>query len=171
MVASEYAKAIYELALEENKLDIFKENFDVVTSSLKDKDFVNVLSSPFVNAKEKKNILEKIYESLDKTFINFLKVILDHNRISIFTDIYDLYNKMILEKKDIIKIQVFSAIKLSNMQLIHLTEALQKKYYGKKIELENILDSDLIGGIHIVSNGESIDISLKNSLNKLKEIL
>ena len=57
------------------------------------------------------------------------------------------------------------------MQMIHLTESLQQKYKDKKIELENIVNDKLIGGIQIVSGGESMDMSLKNSLAKLRDSL
>ena len=76
-----------------------------------------------------------------------------------------------LNKNDVMKISVYSAKALSNIDMIHLTKSLQNKYVGKKIEIENIIKPELIGGIQIESNGESLDMSLKNSLNLLKESL
>lgn len=171
MVEREYAKAMYELALEEHKEQVFSECFDAVLQSLKDKDFYAVMTSPFILAEEKRKCIQEVFSSFDETFIQFLNVVIGHNRISLLPDIYDVYTKLVLEYNDILKIQIFSAVELSSMQMIHLTEALQKKYGNKKIELENIVNPKLIGGIQIVSNGQSIDMSLKNSLEKLKDFL
>lgn len=171
MVEREYAKAIYELALEEHKEQVFGDCFEAVLEALQDKDFYAVLTSPFIHTEEKKKCVETVFTGFDETFIRFLNVMLEHNRISMLRDIYDIYTKMVLEYNDILKIQIFSAVELSSMQMIHLTEALQKKYGNKKIELENIINPELLGGIRIVSNGESIDMSLKNSLEKLKDFL
>ena len=171
MVANEYAKAIYELALEENKEQCFKDCFNALLESIKNEDLNKILTSPFIDVNNKKSIVDKAFISLDSTFINFIKVLLDHNRIALLNDIYDGFNKLILEHNDIMKIDVVSAVKLNSIQMINLSKALQMKYSGKKIELENIIDSDLIGGIQVISNGESLDMSLKASLNRLKESL
>ena len=55
MVWLEYAKAVYELAVEENKINVFKECFKTVTTTVT-KEFQDILTSPFIN-KEKKKIL------------------------------------------------------------------------------------------------------------------
>lgn len=171
MVEREYAKAMYELALEEHKEQVFEECFNTILQALKDKDFYAVLTSPFIHTEEKRRCIHKIFSAFDETFVQFLNVVIEHNRISLLPNIYDIYTKLVLEYNDILKIQIYSAVELSNMQMIHLTEALQKKYENKKIELENIINPELIGGIRIVSNGQSIDMSLKNSLEKLKDFL
>ncbi len=171
MVEYEYAKAIYELALEEKKEEVFKTCFDIILEGLKDKDFNNVLTSPFISGDEKKKLIENIYKEIDDTYLRFLFVLIDNNRIALLKDISDAFNKLLLEKRDIVKIQIYSAVKLNSMQMIHFTESLQHKYKDKNIELENIVNPKLIGGIQIVSGGESIDMSLKNSLVKLRESL
>ena len=43
MVEKEYARALYDLAQEENKLDLFSQSFVTVIETLKDKDFYNVI--------------------------------------------------------------------------------------------------------------------------------
>ena len=171
MVENEYAKAIYELALEEKKEQQFKDCFSALLEGLKNKDFYNVLTSPFIDVNKKKDLIDTVFHNLDNTFINFIKVLLDHNRIMLASNISDIFNKLILEHNDIMKIDIVSAVKLNSMQMINLSKSLQLKYSGKKIELENIIDPNLIGGIQVISNGESLDMSLKASLDRLKDSL
>ncbi len=171
MIEAEYAKAIYDLAVEEHKEEKFVSCFETIIESLKDNDFQKVLTSPFIQSTEKKKIIEKIFSELEKTFVDFLYVLIDNHRFDRIDDIYDEYNRLLLEQRDIIKIEVHSAVPLNSMHMVHLIESLKEKYKDKKIELENIVDPTLIGGIQIISGGESLDISLKNSLNKLKEAL
>ena len=171
MVESEYAKAIYELALEENKDQKFKDCFNALLEGLKNQDFYNILTSPFIDVNKKKSLIDTVFSKLDTTFINFIKVLLDHNRISLASYINENYNKLMLEHNDIMKIDVVSAVELNSMQMINLSKSLQEKYSGKKIEIENIIDPELIGGIQVISNGESLDMSLKASLERLKDSL
>lgn len=171
MVSYEYAKAMYELAIEEGKEALFNEDFDAFNELIKDKDFFDVLDAPNIEVSKKKDIIRKSLKGFDETFIHFIDVLLDRNRISIYSEIFGEYNRLILNKNDVMKISVYSAEALSNIDMIHLTKSLQNKYVGKKIEIENIIKPELIGGIQIESNGESLDMSLKNSLNLLKESL
>lgn len=171
MLHKEYAKAIYELSLEEKKDELFLECFNSVIETALSSELNDVLTSPFIDLNKKKKLIDEVYSSLDLTFINFIKVLLDNNRFNLVSEIYEEYKNLLLANNDIVKIQVVSANQLSSMELIKLTKSLQSKYKNKKIELENIIDEKLIGGIQIISNGQSIDMSLKNSLLKLKESL
>ena len=169
MVEYEYAKAIYELAIEENKEKSISECFKVLIDSLNSKEFMDILISPFINKNEKKKIINEVYKEFDDTFINFMLVIIDHNRFAFIKAIYAEYNKLILNKHNVIRAQLISAKKLKDDQINHYTKILSNKYENKKLELENIVDESIIGGIQVICNGESIDISLKNSLDKLKK--
>lgn len=170
MVENEYAKAIYELAHETNKIKVFSECFVVVTqTAFKNNEFLEILTSPVVKKNEKKEIIKKVYKSLDEDFINFLYVIIDHNRFSNMNDIYYEYENLVLNDKNIIKATIFSAYELNDAQMKEIILALEYKYKNKKIEAENIINSELIGGIRVLVNNESVDLSLKTSLDKLKE--
>lgn len=171
MVESEYAKALYELAVEYRSVKNIEEQFGAYVEALNDKDFYSVLTAPNIDISKKKEIIKNVFKSFDETFVNFLYVLLDHNRVSLSNDIYDQFKKIVLENNDILRVEVFSAKTLSIAEIDHLTNSLRKKYTGKKIEVENIVKPELIGGIQIVSNGEALDISLKNSLDKLRESL
>ena len=52
-----------------------------------------------------------------------------------------------------------------------ITEALKSKYKGMELEVKNFVDPSLIGGIQVIANGESIDISLRSILERMKESL
>ena len=122
-----------------------------------------------INKNEKKEIIKNVYKSLDSDFISFLFVIIDHNRFNIFKNIYDEYENLILTDKNIVRAQIFSAVELTNAQMKEVIKALESRYNDKKIEAENIINPELIGGIRVLVNNESVDLSLKTSLNKLKE--
>ena len=54
MVEAEYAKALYELALEEKKVDLFWDYFIAVDKTDDDPDFQKLMSSPIIDKKFKK---------------------------------------------------------------------------------------------------------------------
>ena len=169
MVEIEYAKAIYDLAIEENKIDKFWDAFLIVSEATKENDFIELMTSPMIENDKKKKIISDVYKKLDKTFINFLYVLIDHNRFNKINNIGHEYRKLVRTKKNIMFIDIISAFELSDKQVAKIKKTLENKYNDKELDYKFIIKPDLIGGIQIISNGVSIDLSLKNSLKKIRE--
>lgn len=171
MVEAEYAKALYELALEEKKVDLFWDYFIAIGKTNDDPDFKKIMSSPTIDNKEKKEIIKKVYYKLDDTFLNFLYVMIDHNRFSNFDMVGHEYRKLVRVEKNIMFIDVISANELTKTQEDKIVKLLKNKYSDKTLQFKYIVKPDLLGGIQIISNGVSIDMSLKASLDRIKEEL
>ena len=171
MVENEYAQAIYDLAKEENKIDIINECFIVVNKSIEDNDFMELLSSPKITKEEKKNILTKVYGKLDSLFLDFMYVLIDNNRFNRISYIYDYYNQLIKIEHNILHIEAYSVKELTKTQIDNLRKTLSSYYNGKTLEIENIVDPKLIGGVRIECNGKTLDVTLKKSLANMKDSL
>ena len=171
MVENEYAQAIYDLAKEENKIDIINECFIVVNKSIEDNDFMELLSSPKITKEEKKNILTKVYGKLDSLFLDFMYVLIDNNRINRISYIYDYYNQLIKIEHNILHIEAYSVKELTKTQIDNLRKTLSSYYNGKTLEIENIVDPKLISGVRIECNGKTLDVTLKKSLANMKDSL
>ena len=171
MVENEYAQAIYDLAKEENKIDIINECFIVVNKSIEDNDFMELLSSPKLTKEEKKNILTKVYGKLDSLFLDFMYVLIDNNRFNRISYIYDYYNQLIKIEHNILHIEAYSVKELTKTQIDNLRKTLSSYYNGKTLEIENIVDPKLIGGVRIECNGKTLDVTLKKSLANMKDSL
>ena len=171
MVEAEYAKALYELAIEEKKVDLFWDYFIALDKTNDDPDFKKIMSSPIIDNKEKKEIIKKVYYKLDETFLNFIYVIIDHNRFDSFNGIGHEYRKLVRLDKNIMFIDVISANELTKAQEDKIAKLLKAKYSDKTLQFKYIVKPDLLGGIQIISNGVSIDMSLKSALDRIKEEL
>lgn len=170
MLEKEYAKALWELAIEENKSELFRDYFEIIRE-IKNEDFYAILSSPVINKSDKKDIIKNVFKKFDETFVNFLYVLIDYNRFELVDSIGHQYRKHYREFKNIVIVDIYSSKDLNKRQLSELKETLEKKYDGKTIEMKITIDPELIGGLRIIQNGESIDLNLKNSLDKLRETM
>lgn len=168
MVANEYAKAIYDLAREENKTKEFKDCFNALIETL-NKEFLDLLSSPVLVKEEKKKMVKKVYSSFDDDFIYFLFVLVDHNRFNLVEDIKREYDKLVSIYHNIIEVKLVSATELTKSQMNKYKQELEKKYIGKTIEVINIIKPELIGGIQVIIDDEALDASVIHTLNMLKE--
>ena len=171
MVEAEYAKALYELAIEEKKVDLFWDYFIAIDKTNDDPDFKKIMSSPIIESKEKKKIIKKVYYKLDETFLNFLYVLTDHNHFNLCDKIGHEYRKLVRLDKNIMFIDVISANDLTKAQEDKIVKLLKAKYSDKTLQFKYIVKPDLLGGIQIISNGVSIDMTLKSALDRIKEEL
>ena len=75
VVAKAYAEAMYELALELNKVEAYKNDVKLVDQSLNEVEGVKgFLESVRVSKEDKKAVLENCFkDKVDRNIINFLK--------------------------------------------------------------------------------------------------
>ena len=172
MVEYEYAKAIFELAVEEKKTELFLDYFngllDVLSTS---KDFYKFLASPLVDTKEKIRGIQKVFNRLDSTFIQFLCVLVQANRFDLVEAIEEEYKKLLSDFNSILKIEVISSEKLAKKRQEEISRSLAKRYPDKKLFIEDSVNPKILSGLQIICNGQSLDLSLKNRLTKLKNSL
>ena len=79
IVSKNYCDALFALAQEDEKLDVYKEQLNVVADSVKkDDEFSAVMAHPKISKEEKKGMLETIYgKQIDHMLLNFLKLLID----------------------------------------------------------------------------------------------
>ena len=98
-------------------------------------------------------------------------VLIDNNRINRISYIYDYYNQLIKNEHNILHIEAYSVKELTKTQIDNLRKTLSSYYNGKTLEIENIVDPKLIGGVRIECNGKTLDVTLKKSLANMKDSL
>lgn len=171
MLENEYAEAIYELADENGCIDNYSEYFLELKEVDETEEFVNFFTNPTIAKSKKKAVLKNTFKNFDKTFLNFLYVLVDNGRINLIKKIGKRYSKMVLENKNIVKVKVFSALALTKKEMDVLDTSLEMKYKGKQVEIKNVIDNNLIAGYRVVVNNEAIELNLKNSLDQMKKSL
>jgi F-type H+-transporting ATPase subunit delta len=169
IVAARYAKSLIELAKEKNVLEqvfedmkLFKETAD------NSRDLMLALKSPVVRHHQKLAILKSLFkERVNPISYSIFEIITKKNRESIMDAIAEEF---------ILAYNSFQGIqKASVITSVALTEELRKQFIdivtkstGKKVELEEKVDTSLIGGYILRINDRQIDTSLKSRLNELK---
>ncbi len=172
MVSQEYSKAIYELACTNNIVDEINDNLNAFVSLLDENpDFVKVLTYPKISKEDKKKTLKDTLINFNDLFVTFLYVLIDNNRIDEIKDIKSDYQRRVNESNGIYDVLVYSATKLNDDQLNQTKQSLIKLLNAKSININNMVDESLIGGIKAFYNGKTFDLSVNNKLNSLKNSL
>ncbi len=168
---SSYASALYSLLDEKEReqylstLKGIKEDFE------REKELFSLLCSYAVNQKEKEKILQKVYGNIPlKHLLPFLNLLCKKHRIIHFCEIFDAYSSLCNEERNIKEGIAYSAVALSKDQLSQIEAALSKRVQGK-VQLKNILDPSLLGGVKVALDGKVYDGSLRGKLAELKKQL
>ncbi len=168
-LAARYGRALFQLALEKEKLEVFRDNLDTIEDLMSENvDFEKVMLHQKISPAEKKQVIKKILSGqLDQYIINFLFLLIDKHRVFIIKKIIKQYTRLLNEDRRVLEVEVLSAIEMSeNMQ-----DKLRAKLDGLldyEIILNNKCDPGLIGGLKLKIRDQVIDGSLKNGLESMK---
>lgn len=165
-----YGKALFSAAEDLGKTDlILEEALALNDIFIQEKEFFEFLCTPVVSASEKKQVIRNVLEGrVSPEIINLLFILVDKGRGRHYPKIVKQYRRLINEARGFSIGTIFSVQPLSKEQLLSFEEQ-TGKLLQKKVKLENLTDSTLIGGVRIFIEGKVIDATIKRRLSNLKE--
>lgn len=170
-IMKEYASALFELSIEENRVDEIFEMFKHIVDAFQEhQDFGKLLSHPKISRQEKHGIIDQVFMDIDKTVKHFLFVLVDRDRLSEIEAIFDEFQKLYHEYHHVLPVLVIASTKLTSTHLNRLEIQLTAKY-RRKIKLEQQVDSSLLGGIRVVVKDQVIDYSVQSQLSELRSMI
>lgn len=170
-IGRRYARALLDLAREQNKVDDFLKQLLSIQSVLKSsQDISFLLNDPAFESSQRKKVFQVLAPklSLDVAVKNFLNILIDRERIGFFNEIIISYQDQADDLLNRVRVQVKSASPLEKQEQEQLKKILEK-ITGKETFLEAQTDSNLLGGVVIKVRDMVFDGSLKNALHQLKE--
>jgi len=166
-VAFQYAEALFSLAHEENKVDEVLNEFEAFVNA-QDNDVYNFLNHPKVSNKDKKGVISKVIKN--SIVKNFIYVLIDNVRIEYLEDCLDEFKVIIDNQNKVMNVTVYSNKLLPIIDLNKLKNNLAMKH-NRKVNIENLVDENIIGGLRIEFEGNILDDTINNYLTTLKNNL
>ncbi|MBM9613416.1 F0F1 ATP synthase subunit delta [Desulfobulbus rhabdoformis] len=172
ILARRYAKALFSLGKEKNKIGEYSEVLAVISELYDDSDAAvgDALSNPLYPLDVRQKAMAKIAESVeaDVTLTSFLNLLIEKKRADILPDIAHELKVMVEKDQNISHGSIISAIDL-DQTLLDKIQATLEKLTGNKVILETQVDPSIIGGIIAKVGDLVLDGSIKTQLNGLKE--
>lgn len=172
LVSKIYSQAIFEVALEDVRIEEIQSELDFVARVMIDyPEFYSLLKSPKISLDEKKNIINETFGThLSESVLNFLKIIIDKKRVSAFLEIVKEYNLKVVENACVLMATVESVIPLDEIQVSNIKQKLNQMT-GKNVEIDFTINQDLLGGVLIKIGDQIIDGSVRYKLEGMLESL
>ena len=169
---TKYANALVSIARDENKLLKYKVAIKTLDQLLKSNpELKKVLCSYFVSNDEKYHLIDELCSEFKLNYLsNFMKLLVQKHLIYHFSDIA---KEIVLGLNDELHIAdgfIYSTSELSQKQIEQVTNAISKRM-GVEVELKNLIDERLIGGIKVVVHDHVFDGSILYKLDSMKQNL
>ena len=169
--AIRYAKAMYDIASEENSINEVYKDMDLVKELYGDSlDFKNLLSNSQINYQDKKKAILTLIEKSNYITEKLIDLLIYNKRVSIIGDIAISFIQLYNKHNDVKEATVITAspinedLKSMILSKINISD-------HKSVSLTNIIDSSIIGGFIIRFDGKEYNASVKQNLNNLKKEL
>lgn len=169
-VAKRYAKALFDLAVEQNILEKIKADALLISNvCVSNHDFMMVLQSPIIKDVKKIIIMNKVFgDKIQKMTMAFLKIITRNKRESIIPETASQFIEIYKEHKNIISAELITAVKLGS-EVSDKINSLLKEQTKAEIELNENVDDSLIGGFVLEFDEKQYDASVVKYLHKLRK--
>lgn len=170
LLVHRYAKAFLELAVQNDLVDKTLDDLLLIKTTIEDnKELEILIHQPFVSKERKANILNRLFADRVATIsLNLVNLLIEKNRDSIITDIYDKYYEIYLDYKKIAVVTVTSAVALDEKTSNRIVNILKHKIVNKDtIEIKNVVDKTIIGGFIVKYNDYVYDASVTHTLKRL----
>ncbi len=167
-LSKRYAMGLYSLIENEKDFLTYKDEARLLLDLVRENPaWISTLDSSFLTRDEKHDMINTTLKSFHPYFRNFISLVTDNHRI---TDIEDILYDFITDINEKIGIKeglLYSTYHLSDKEIKDVESSISKLEKGK-VELKNLVDPTLIGGIKVVVGDKVYDGSVKNKLDSLK---
>jgi F-type H+-transporting ATPase subunit delta len=168
-IAQVYARALFEVAKEQDKLDLVREQLGQFADALNENGDLRVFFfSPYFSTEEKKDGLHRALDGADPAIVNFLETLLERHRMPVIFRIRAEYGRLWDSENQLLPVEVTSAVGLDDATVKSIGERIGQQT-GQRVELTSKVDPAILGGIVLRVGNSILDASIKHRLDQLRK--
>lgn len=172
VVAKRYAKALFELAQQQNTIAEVEQQLKLVVQALDgDASISSFLGFPNIDTTKKTALIKgALSGKISDAVLNTLELLIARGRHEAIGAVYEAYTKIAGEALGQAQATVYTAKLLNADELAKVVEKFSA-VAGKKIVAEQVVDSSLLGGVQVRIGDRLYDGSLSGKLSRLEKSL
>jgi len=168
-IAQVYARSLFQVAREQEKLDEIKEQLGQFADALaEDRNLQVFFFSPYFSTKEKGEGLDKALDGADPILVNFLKLLIENHRMPVIFRVRRAYDALWEEENRLLPVSVTSAVELDSKTVGEIGDRIAEQT-GRKVDLSAHIEPEILGGIVVRVGNQVLDASVRNRLEQLRK--
>lgn len=171
-IANRYSEALLHVAREKDSLDSVREDLNTVVESLNSvKEMKDFLCHPVIPQNEKKDMVRSVFSGrIGEDVLNFVMILVEKNKIGWIDTILYCYESALDESRNILKVDVVSAVEIDKDLKDKLKDKLENKL-NKTVKFQFDIRPSIIAGLILKIKDKTIDGSLASKLQWFKKFL
>jgi F-type H+-transporting ATPase subunit delta len=168
-IAQVYARSLFEVAQEHEKLDEVRDQIGQFADALgESRDLQTFFFSPYFSTEEKKEGLDTVLEGADSTVQNFLALLIENHRMPALFRVRREIDRMWQDVNKLLPVQITSAVELDDAVTKQIGEEIGRQT-GRKVDLTSTVDPEVLGGIIVRVGNSILDASIRTRLERLRK--
>lgn len=172
-IAKRYARALFDIAREEDRIEAIGGELDEFSSMLKENgDLVDFFANPVFSCSDKAAVMGDILDKAGMSTItsSFLKLLVDKGRTDILEQVEECYRKYMDDVLNKVRVSVKTAFPLPDELSVRIKKQMEG-LTGKNVEMVVDEDPSLLGGVVIGVGDTLYDGSVRAQLNNMRELI
>lgn len=169
--AKRYARAVFEIAQENDEFDRWLDDLAVLVQETGDKEFSEFLNAPQVSMDRKSELVKgSIGDAVGPMTLNLLLVLASRGATSHLLEVTEEYQQLVDAHRGIARAEVVSAVKLDQQQLDVVVDLL-RGISGKDVTVSDRVEPEILGGLIVRVGDRVMDGSTRTRLQKMRKSL
>jgi len=168
--AHRYAKAIMEMAHEENGVDALIGDVQTLRATIENsRDLRNFLESPVIDERTKASILHEVFAGkIGPLMERFLKLLTEKGRVPDLPKILIAFQRIVDTEQNVVQAAITTAVDLDASQKARVESEIAR-ISGHNVRANYIVDPSIIGGFRARFEDQMIDATVRHQLDRLRE--
>ncbi|MCF8230597.1 MAG: ATP synthase F1 subunit delta [Bacteroidales bacterium] len=171
-IAQRYAKAIFDLALEQNVFEQTNKDMQYLRELSQVKEYRNMLKNPIVPVDKKQSTSKTLLDNkVGELTIAFVSLIIRKERSYALPGIAEAFVEMYNTYKKILPVNIHTAVPINSKIRERVIEKIKEQTFSEEVLLNENVDEDLLGGFILRYKDKLYDASVKRQLSEMRKEL
>lgn len=165
--ARRYAEAAFEIGHEDGSLETWERDLARLRDALADEELRGLVEHPAVAYADKERVLRRVVGDVGGEALNLILLMVRRGRPGAIGPMVEHFGSLVRRHRGISLAEVRTALPLEDAQRDAIVERLGE-LTGDDIEIDEVVDESLIGGITVRIGDRLYDASVRNRLERLR---
>ncbi len=170
-ISVRYSRALFESAIQRKVLDNIHDDMLFISEVSSDPEVKEILASPVIKPSKKLEILHAIFgKNVNALTMSLIELVVKSGREKFLPAIARVFINETLKHKGITRVILTTAVKV-DQPVKEQISAMIAGAFNTKVELTEVVDSEIIGGFILRIGDSYLDSSVKNKLHRIENEL
>ena len=165
--ARRYADAAFEIGRADGTLEVWERDLDTLRTALGDERLRRLVTHPAVPFAEKEEVLRQVVSGLSPEPLSLALLMIRRGRPGAIDAMVERFGELVRRERGISLAEVRTARRLDEQQRTAIAERL-RTLTGNRIEMKEMVDESLIGGLSVRIGDRLYDASVRSRLERLR---